>query len=99
MNQGDGDENRKLLLGSNAILVSLLSFGILIFLYQLNKEYRLQWDLSQEERHSLSLDMKKVLDAIEQEEKPIIITAFTAQEGRKEAREKKSLCTGLASTA
>ena len=81
-------KKRQLLLGSNAVLVSLLSFGILLFLYQLNKEYRLQWDLSQEARHSLSLDMRETLDAIDQETEPIIITAFTAQEGRKDSREK-----------
>lgn len=81
-------KTRKILLGSNAVLVSLLSFGILIFLYQLNKEYRLQWDLSQEARHSLSLDMREVLEAIDQEPTPIVITAFTAQEGRKDSREK-----------
>lgn len=81
-------KKRTLLLGSNALLVTLLSFGILIFLYQLNKEYRMQWDLSAEARHSLSLDMKEALDLIDQEVEPIIITAFTSQEGRRDSMEK-----------
>ena len=81
-------KKRTFLLGSNALLVTLLSFGILIFLYQLNKEYRLQWDLSKEARHSLSLDMKEALDLTDNEAEPIIITAFTSQEGRRDSAEK-----------
>ena len=80
-------KRRQLLLGSNAVLSTILFFGAILFLYQIAEKYRWQLDISQESRHSLSLDMRQILSIIEEEE-PIRITAFTSQEGRRDSMEK-----------
>ena len=79
---------RKLLLGTNAFFVTLFCFGIVVLVYKLADRHHLQLDLSVDSRHQLSLEMYQVLERIDREDKPIEVIAFTAQEGRRDARER-----------
>ncbi len=79
---------RKLILGTNALFVTLLGFGILIFIYRIADRHHVQLDLSSDSRHELSDDMIRTLERIDAEEETIELFAFTTQEGRKDSGER-----------
>jgi hypothetical protein len=76
---------RRLLLGTNAFLVTFLGFGILVFLYKIADRHHIQIDLSADSRHELSPEMHKTLSLIDANPTPIEVIAFTAQEGRRDS--------------
>ncbi len=73
---------RRLTYGSNATLVSIMVVAMLVLAYVLADENRVRWDLTQEGRNSLSVDMLSKLALLDADGETVTITAFSAQRGK-----------------
>jgi hypothetical protein len=82
---------RRFFLGSNALIVTVSSLISLGFLYSLSLQFQVQWDLSADGINTLAPETIAKIKLLEEEEIPLIITAFTAQAGRNDAFRKNLL--------
>ena len=76
---------RRLTYGSNATLVTVIGIVVLGLLYVLASDTRVRWDLSAEGRNTLSSDTLAKLALLDQEGRPVEVTAFSAQRGEADA--------------
>lgn len=76
---------RRLAYGSNATLVSFIIVACFILIYAIIEPYRVRVDLSADQGSSLMEDTRNKLKLLDQDSEPVTITAFSAQEGKKEA--------------
>lgn len=76
---------RRLATGSNAALVALIVVLITVFGYVLLEPFRVRLDLSATQSSALMEDTRNKLRLLERDNIPVRITAFSAQEGKKEA--------------
>lgn len=76
---------RRLAYGSNASLVTVLVLATVIVLYAALDPYRIRVDLSADQGSVLMEDTRNKLRLLEADGEPVVITAFSAQEGKKEA--------------
>jgi hypothetical protein len=76
---------RRLAFGSNATIVTLLGVVIVVLLYVAAVQTRVQIDYSAEGQNTLSPDLKAKLSLLDTDDRPVVITAFTAQRGKVDA--------------
>lgn len=76
---------RRLAHGGNATLVSALVVGVAVVLYLIVDQYRVRFDLSADQSSVLMADTRTKLQVLDQSGEPTVVTAFSAQEGKKEA--------------
>ena len=79
------------LLGSNLVMSSILWLGSAMFVYEISKDFRWQWDLSEGQQHQLNPEFLKTLEQIDAQGTAIEIIAFTNQEGRKNSEKKNQI--------
>lgn len=76
---------RRLAHGSNATLMSLIVVAALVVSYLLVDRYRVRIDVSADQSSVLLEDTRNKLRLLDQDAQPVTITAFSAQEGRRDA--------------
>lgn len=76
---------RRLATGSNATLVSAMLIAIVGVGYALLNPYRVRIDFSMTHESTLMADTRNKLRLLEQDNIPVTLTAFSAQEGKREA--------------
>lgn len=76
---------RRLSYGSNATLVTLIVVALVVVLYGVADRQRVRWDFSAEGANKLQRDTLNKIRLLEQASIPVEITAFSAQEGKKES--------------
>ena len=76
---------RRLAHGSNATLMSLLVVAALVVSYLIVDRYRVRIDVSADQSSMLLEDTRNKLRLLDQDAQPVTITAFSAQEGRRDA--------------
>ncbi len=76
---------RRLAYGSNATLVTILLITTVILLYVVLEPYRVRVDLSADQGSVLMADTANKLRLLQADGETVTITAFSAQEGKKEA--------------
>jgi ABC-type uncharacterized transport system involved in gliding motility auxiliary subunit len=79
---------RRALLGSNALLVSVVLVLIVALLYSFSDRYRVQFDLSADSANTLLPETRAQLRLLDQDGLEVTVTAFSAQEGRPESSSK-----------
>lgn len=73
---------RRLTYGTNAVFVTGLVLGVLVFVYLMADAYRVRWDFSADARNTLQADTVKKLALLDAEGERVTITAFTHQRGK-----------------
>lgn len=90
---------RRLAYGSNATLVSLLVVAAVVFAYLLADRFRVRLDVSADQSSVLLSDTRNKLRLLEEDAVPVELTAFSAQDGKRDAwfknRELSDLCDEL----
>lgn len=76
---------RRLAYGSNATLVSVIVVAVVVMAYLIVDRYRVRVDVSADQSSVLLEDTRNKLRLLEGDGVPVVITAFSAQEGKKEA--------------
>jgi hypothetical protein len=76
---------RRLAVGSNATLVTFLVVAAVVVAYLIVDRFRVRVDLSADQQSVLAADTQNKLRLLEEGGEPVVITAFTAQRGKKEA--------------
>lgn len=76
---------RRLAFGGNATIVSAVAVGIAIVLYAIVDLNRLRLDLSADQGSVLMPDTRNKLKLLDTAGTPVVITGFSAQEGKKES--------------
>lgn len=76
---------RRLAHGSNATLVTILVIAMVIVLYAIVDRYRARIDVSADQASVLLEDTRNKLRLLNEDGQPVTITAFSAQEGKKDA--------------
>ncbi len=76
---------RRLAHGGNAVLITLLVVALVGVLYGIADRNRVRVDLTAEGSNSLLPDTQKKLELLDKDGEPVLVTAFTAQEGKKDS--------------
>ncbi|MFZ5475370.1 MAG: GldG family protein [Myxococcota bacterium] len=76
---------RRLAVGSNATLVTFLVIAAVVVSYLIVDRFRVRVDLSADQQSVLAKDTRNKLRLLDDAGEPVVITAFTAQRGKKEA--------------
>ncbi|MFH1468234.1 MAG: DUF4350 domain-containing protein [Pseudomonadota bacterium] len=76
---------RKLSYGSNATLVTLLVVALVVLLYTVADRHRVRWDLTEAGANALRQDTLHKLALLDAAGQQVDITAFTHQQGKKDA--------------
>jgi hypothetical protein len=79
----------RLLLGSNAFIVTIVTFVLLGFVYAIAQEMRVTFDLSRSAQNTLDPQTISKLSQLEETSKPISITYFSPKSGRTDSGIKK----------
>ena len=82
--------NRRILLGSNALIVTLAVFVVLAFVYLIAKEGRMVIDVSRNAQNTLSDQTIIKLTQLEETEIPVRLTYFSPKPGQRDSASKKS---------
>ncbi|MEC7986397.1 MAG: Gldg family protein [Myxococcota bacterium] len=86
---------RRLLLGSNALIVTLITIVILGFLYALADRNRAQIDLSRTSKNTLDAQTIAKLSAIDETQKTVEVIFFSPKQGQKDSLLKRRYMTDL----
>jgi hypothetical protein len=76
---------RRLAVGSNATLVTFLVIAAVVVLYLIVDRFRVRVDLSADQESVLAEDTRNKLHLLDQDGQTVVITAFSAQRGKKES--------------
>ena len=82
--------NRRILLSSNAFIVTIVTFLVLGFVYAIAKEGRVVLDVSRNARNTLSEHTITKLAQLEETGKPVKLTYFSPKPGKRDSTSKKS---------
>ena len=82
--------NRRLLLSSNALIVTIVTFLVLGFVYAIAKEGRVVFDVSRDAKNTLSDQTVTKLIQLEETNKPVQLTYFSPKAGQRDSASKKS---------
>ena len=82
--------NRRLLLSSNALIVTVVTFIVLGFVYAIAKEGRVVIDVSRNAKNTLSEQTITKLVQLEKTNIPVQITYFSPKSGQRDSVRKKS---------
>lgn len=76
---------RRLAVGSNATLVTVIVVAAVLVLYLIVDRFRVRLDLSADQGSVLAADTRNKLALLDAEAQTVMITAFSAQRGKKES--------------
>jgi hypothetical protein len=76
---------RRLAVGSNATLVTVLVVAAVVVVYLLVDRFRVRLDLSSDQGSVLAADTVNKLGLLDADATPVVVTAFSAQRGKKES--------------
>ncbi|MCB9760453.1 MAG: Gldg family protein [Alphaproteobacteria bacterium] len=76
---------RRLAYGGNAMLVTAMVIALVVLLYGIADRNRIRYDVSAEGDNLLQADTLKKLSLLDREGQTVQVTAFTAQEGKKDS--------------
>lgn len=82
--------NRRLLLSSNAFIVTVITFLVLGFVYAIAKEARVVIDISRNAKNTLSEQTITKLIQLEETNVPVQLTYFSPKSGQRDSASKKS---------
>lgn len=76
---------RRLAVGSNASFVTVLVIAAIIVTYFIVDRFRVRVDLSSDQGSVLAEDTRNKLRLLDEDGEPVLVTAFSAQRGKKES--------------
>ena len=89
--------NRRILLSSNALIVTIVTFLVLGFVYAIAKEGRVVIDVSRNAKNTLSDQTITKLVQLEETSIPVQLTYFSPKSGQRDSASKKSQMNDLLS--